>query len=209
MTSSISYSLLGMLALRTMTGYDVRKWLAETIGYFWTEDDKQIYPQLRSLAERGLVQVSASCHSGAGPRTAGTSNGEGNGQSAPLPEITDWDNAVYSLTSAGYAELARWLGEPPVAAVPRNEFLLKVFFGHYGNTEDIIRHIAEFHRRQVQTLELYSQAEQFMLFTHAKRPDLPYWAVTLDYGKRFTQMMKEWSEAALHTFEALPQAKTN
>jgi DNA-binding PadR family transcriptional regulator len=209
MTSSISYSLLGMLALRTMSGYDVRKWLAETIGYFWMEDDKQIYPQLRSLAELGLVQVSSSCHAAAGPRSAVVSNGESNGQGTTTIDIGDWDNAVYSLTSAGYAELARWLGEAPVASLPRNEFLLKVFFGHYGNTEDIVRHIEDFHRRQVQTLDLYAQAEQFMLFTHAKRPDLPYWTVTLDYGKRFAQMMKEWSEAALHTFEALPKVKAN
>jgi DNA-binding PadR family transcriptional regulator len=198
-----------MLALRTMSGYDVRKWLAETIGYFWREDDQQIYPQLRSLAERGLVQISSSCHSGVGPRTAVVSNGETGAHSASPVEITDWDNAVYSLTSAGYAELARWLGEPPSAALPRNEFLLKVFFGHYGKTEDIVRHIEEFQRRQVQTLELYSQAEQFMLFTHAKRPDLPFWVMTLDYGKRFAQMMKEWSEAALQTFETLPKAKAN
>src|SRR5579883_2646792 len=175
MTPAVSHSLLGMLALRTMSGYDVRKWTAETISYFWTEDERQIYPQLAQLAEQGFVQISARCQTGGPSRPPSQESAENNALHPVQTQNIDWDNQVYSLTPAGRAELERWLSEPPAAPPPRNEFLLKLLFGRYGKQEDLVRHLEDFHRRQAETLDLYSQVEQFMRRQHAKHPDLPYW----------------------------------
>ena len=49
------YAILGMLSIRPMSGYDVRKEIQESISNFWTESYGQIYPALKSLVAEKLV----------------------------------------------------------------------------------------------------------------------------------------------------------
>src|SRR5277367_6833605 len=101
-------ALLGLLSIKPMSGYDVRQLIPESIGHFWRESYGQIYPALKRLAAAGLV-------------TRRTERQKGRP-----------DRNVYSLTAAGRKQLRDWLGTPAAQAVPRDELLLKLFFGAHA-----------------------------------------------------------------------------
>jgi PadR family transcriptional regulator AphA len=82
---SSEYAILGMLSLRPMSGYDIRKTVPESIRYFWSESYGHIYPALKRLEARKLVE-----------RPRGAQKGRAGRQ-------------VYALTQAGRRELQEWL----------------------------------------------------------------------------------------------------
>jgi DNA-binding PadR family transcriptional regulator len=176
----ISHSLLGILSLRPMSGYDIRKFVMEHIGYFWRESYGQIYPMLKRMAAQGLVAA----------RTE-TNHGKP-------------DRQVYSLSSLGRAELEKWLAKPPAAPSPRNELLLKLFFGGRGKGADMTRHMEAFRQQHLELLQQYDRVEKWLRYEHPNHPDSPFWMITLDYGKRNSKNLLEWSEAALSTLNRLP-----
>ena len=102
------YAILGMLSLRPMSGYDIRKTVEQSIAHFWNESYGQIYPTLRRLATRGFVV-----------RRVGDANGRS-------------DRQVYALTKRGQTRLREWLIEAPESRPFRNELLLKLFFGRHA-----------------------------------------------------------------------------
>ncbi|HEY3155376.1 MAG TPA: PadR family transcriptional regulator, partial [Candidatus Eisenbacteria bacterium] len=63
-TRSTPYAILGMLSFAPMSGYDIRKEAASSIGYFWSESYGQIYPALRELQARGLAKRRADRRAG-------------------------------------------------------------------------------------------------------------------------------------------------
>ena len=108
---SSEYAILGMLSLRPMLGYDIRKTVHESIRYFWSESYGQIYPALKRLESQKLVE-----------RARGAQKGRAGRQ-------------VYALTPAGLRELQEWLTRQPQMQPFRNELLLKLFFGRLAPRE--------------------------------------------------------------------------
>ena len=53
---SSRFALLGLLALRPMSGYEIRKTIERSISNFWNESFGQIYPTLADLVAEGLVR---------------------------------------------------------------------------------------------------------------------------------------------------------
>ena len=99
------YAVLGMLSLRPMSGYDLKKYIELGTSNFWSESYGQIYPMLKQLAEEGLTSSHVEKREG-------------------RPE-----RHVYTLTDKGWDALRHWLTEPVESQLARNELLLKLFFG--------------------------------------------------------------------------------
>jgi DNA-binding PadR family transcriptional regulator len=188
-------TVLGILALRgKMSGYEVRKWIVETVTRIWEIKEQEVRVLLEQLLARGFVQT-ASNSPKSEPFPAA--------QAQPVQKV-DLDGQIYSLTPAGYAEFEKWLGEPPVAQPARNEFLLKVVFAGRGKTEDLIRHMEAFHKDQIEALRYNSMAAQFLkVSAFRKHADQPYWILVNKYGKHLFTAMKDWSEAALDALQSL------
>ena len=100
-------AVLGLLSIAPMSGYGMRMIISQSIGHFWSESFGQIYPALRKLTAEGFVEKKTERQKG-------------------RP-----DRHMYSLTTAGRKRLAGWLMVPAVTEVPRNELLLKLFFGSH------------------------------------------------------------------------------
>jgi DNA-binding PadR family transcriptional regulator len=99
---SLPHALLGLLAVRPRSGYELTKAFESDLGrYAWQAGHTSIYPELGRLAEQGLVEVT---HEGArGSRT-------------------------YAVTETGRDELRTWLLSPPGrGARVRNEQVLRMF----------------------------------------------------------------------------------
>ncbi len=102
-----SYTLLGYLSITPMSGYDLTAAIHRSVAQFWPVSKSQIYKELPRLEADGLI--------------AGT---EVSQQLIP-------DKRIYATTSAGLAELDRWLaGDDLPPTLSRMPELLKLFFGH-------------------------------------------------------------------------------
>lgn len=53
---TLKYAILGLLNRKNMTGYDLSKEFETTLFEFWNAKHSQIYPELKSLSENGLVR---------------------------------------------------------------------------------------------------------------------------------------------------------
>lgn len=98
---SLPHALLGLLAVRPSSGYELTKAFSTELGrYAWQAGHTSIYPELGKLADRGLVEVTE--EGARGSRT-------------------------YAVTAEGYAELRSWMLAPPTQGKVRNEQVLRMF----------------------------------------------------------------------------------
>ena len=49
------YALLGVLSMKSCSGYDIKKFCDKTISHFWNENFGHIYPVLSELQKEGLI----------------------------------------------------------------------------------------------------------------------------------------------------------
>jgi DNA-binding PadR family transcriptional regulator len=54
---SLRHSILGLLAGRPMTGYEIKKIFDDTLAHAWNAHDSQIYPALHRMEDKGLITV--------------------------------------------------------------------------------------------------------------------------------------------------------
>jgi DNA-binding PadR family transcriptional regulator len=152
------------------SGYDIRQAIESSVGHFWGESYGQIYPTLKQLAADGLAEV----------RETGKQR-----------------RKEYTITPAGRDCLREWLALPFQNDPPRNEFLLKLFFGREAPAEVTAAHIRELQRRNRESLDMMLQIQGLAPKVNAGNPHLPYWMLTLGLGIAMTRAALEWGESAL------------
>jgi PadR family transcriptional regulator, regulatory protein AphA len=180
--NTTQYAILGLLAVRPMSGYDLSKSLRESLNHFWAESNGQIYPSLKRLAAEGLIIPVVTHHTGR--RT---------------PQ-------KYALAPAGRKKLKEWLGEPPKPQPPRNELLLKLFLGRSAPRGAVERHIASFKRQYEEILSTFMGIAACIRKEQARSPDLKYWMLCLEHGIRLRQAQIDWCSSALRVLATAPQA---
>ncbi len=126
-----AYFVLGMIGTGCRSGYEISKMAEITSRFFWAAGDGQVYPQLRKLADAGLIE------------------GERETQG-------ERERNVYELTDPGREALDDWLLSP---AAPmwelRDEGLLKLFFADRLTTAQLRERVAilrDSHERAVERL---------------------------------------------------------
>src|SRR2546426_3134734 len=148
--SSTPYAILGMLSFAPMSGYDIRKEAASSIGYFWNESYGQIYPALRELAARGLAKRRVDRRGG------------------------HRDRQVYEITDRGREMLRRWRAQPPRAAPVRSELLLKLFYGDRGSVEQDVGWIEQLLHEESAALRKFRRIRQQLMKEQRDHPSLPF-----------------------------------
>jgi len=162
--SSTGYVILGFLGRRPMSGYEIKSLVDKSTRFFWTASYGQIYPELRRLAEAGLIEGEARPQGGR-------------------------RRTVYRLTAAGHRELRDWLADDPHVLELRDEALLKLFFadsaGHQGAAE-ILAAKRERHLEEVETLKAIEPKARAL---PARFPH-----VVVRYGIECHQWAADWCE---------------
>jgi DNA-binding PadR family transcriptional regulator len=182
--NSTSYALLGLLSVApNLSGYDMRKGIQNSIGYFWGESYGQIYPALKRLSAEGLIAPSK-----AGSPSKFGSNGR--------------ERQTYIMTDRGRAALRQWLALPFHNDPPRNEFLLKLFFSFEAGPAVAAAHVRDVNERNRRMLDVVKQIEASVPPEQEANPHLPYWMLTLGLGKALTLAALEWGEKALAALSA-------
>jgi DNA-binding PadR family transcriptional regulator len=85
---SLRFAILGLLARESLTGYDLTKRFDTTIGFFWSAKHSQIYPELASLTEEGLVTFEL------------------------ITQTSKPNKKVYTITDDGREALRHWVASP-------------------------------------------------------------------------------------------------
>ncbi len=115
----LGFALLGLIARRPQSGYDLAAHLKKPIASFWTARLSQIYPELASLEQHGLVSVEV------------------------VPQEGRPAKKVYALTREGRRVLAEWVATPPEPAAPRDELLLKTYAIAFADPEATAKMLRE------------------------------------------------------------------
>jgi hypothetical protein len=81
--------------------------------------------------------------------------------------------------------------------VPRNELLLKLFFGSLVSLDVLVRHVESFRAVQQARLQQYTATAEELNRRHGKHPDLPYWLMTVNYGLHEARALSAWCDETL------------
>lgn len=109
-----SYALLGLLAIKPWTAYELAIQMDRTVSRFWPRARSKLYEQPKKLVARGLA-------------------------SATDDAVGRRSRTIYAITPAGRRALADWVAAPGQGPVLEFEQLMKVFFADNGTTEDLRR----------------------------------------------------------------------
>ena len=178
-SSSSMEVLLGLLAIESMSGYDLGLTIRESVGHFWNESYGQIYPNLKKLAGGGFV-------------TCRTERQKGKP-----------DRRIYSITEKGRERLVEWLAVPPQPEIPRNELLLKLFFGEQVPTQILIRYVKRMAEERRALLELLERAEHEEIDKNRHYPGAPYWRMAAHFGQMEMKAHLHWAEETLAELKRL------
>ena len=132
--SKTRYSILVMLSIKPMSGYDMKQFTKDVISNFWSESYGQIYTNLKILIEEGLISA------------------------REVKEGKKPYKTVYEITSQGSLVLGEWLCEPVSTQVPRDELSLKLFIGPLIPLKVSLQHIITHREQQKQQLDTLKQA---------------------------------------------------
>jgi len=173
------YAVLGILSLGPMSGYEIKKTIEGSLGNFWSESYGQIYPILRGLVASGLATT------------------------CTVEQVSRPNRHVYTLTEAGHGELKHWLAQPAEHDVGRSEILLKLFFGWQLPVEESLGKLREFRDLHQGLLDKYEHIDQWLRTAQADHPGLPYWLLTVGYGRHLSKALLTWGDEAASVLESI------
>jgi PadR family transcriptional regulator, regulatory protein AphA len=173
--NSSMYAVLGILALRPQTGYEIKKLMERSTRYFWNENYGQIYPHLNQLLQNQDVTMQIIEQEGKPARK------------------------VYTITEQGKQTLTNWLRNPLEISVleSKNELLLRLFLGNHVPHETNVQHLGVLKEKlQAQFHELDAMEEQ-ILSCYPDALDRRYWLITIHYGKSQASSLIQWCEDSI------------
>jgi DNA-binding PadR family transcriptional regulator len=178
--SATAKVILGMLAARPRSGYEIKQLVDSSARFFWAASYGQIYPELKRLEKEGLITGSDSA------------NGER-------------QRTTYKLTAAGKRAAREWIAGPPQVFELRDEGLLELFFAGSidpARAPQIARERAA--RAAASAAELRAIEEQVEAMGEQEGPENNPDAgsmTVLRYGIEMNEWVAEWFERAAEELE--------
>jgi DNA-binding PadR family transcriptional regulator len=117
--TSTSYAILGLLATRSWSTYELAKQMRRSLHHVWPRAESNIYAEPKRLVEFGLATAETQTL-GRRPRT------------------------LYTITPKGRRTLARWLSTDSSPSRFESETLVKVLFGNHGTKDELLENLRRF-----------------------------------------------------------------
>ncbi|MCX5774360.1 MAG: PadR family transcriptional regulator [Fusobacteria bacterium] len=176
--SKTKYILLGMLAIKNCSGYDIKQMIDVNVGYFWQESNGQIYPTLKKLEECKLIER--------------------------IEEDRDStrEKKIYTITLEGKRIFQNWVEEDEYILSIRNEFLLKLTFGTNLTVRKNIERLKKY-KRGVSEKKTILESMKSRLGLEEQTDQHIYWYIQLDSGILMSQAMSEWCDLSISRLEKL------
>jgi PadR family transcriptional regulator AphA len=186
--TTTAYAILGVLAIKPRTAYELALEMRHCFEYFWPRDDARVYKDAKTLAAEGLATAETQLM-GKRPRT------------------------TYTLTRQGRDALERWLAGPSQGASLEFESLIKVFLARFGTLEQLLETVQQVQADAEYRLQVATNVRQLYLEGCAPFQDeyVHVWAFVYDFQVSNFQMLHAWATrtlAELKTWSDLaPEAK--
>ncbi len=179
--SPTSFALLGQLALRPWSVYEMTGNVGRTLHWFWPRAESVLYDETKRLASLGLATTQRQPGRRGRPRT------------------------LYTITAAGREALAAWLATPPEGFTLHDESLLRLHLAPYGTKEDLLRSL---HAARDHAAVLLRQAvvigTEFAEGRHQFQDQVHIRAVLFDALWTFGLGVSLWADRSIGEVESWP-----
>ncbi|MES0491292.1 MAG: PadR family transcriptional regulator [Leptospirales bacterium] len=179
--SKTPFVMLGLLVDGSKSGYDLKKIIEKSIGYFWQESYGQIYPVLKKLHQNNYVTKKT------------------------LKQNNKPDKNMYSITASGKTHLELWLSSPMQVSPERNELLLRTFFGPNTDIQITVQmlenHLKESIKMKSIFLEIKSIVKSNCVIDSGSIENSTFSMITLEYGIMNLDMQIKWAKSSIKTLE--------
>jgi DNA-binding PadR family transcriptional regulator len=163
--------ILGFLAVEPQSGYDIKSKVDNSTRFFWAASYGQIYPELKRLAERGLIEPESASEEGRRRTT-------------------------FRITERGREAFAAWIRDPETTHELRDEGLLKLFFAGVLDREDAIAALEATRKTAVRKHEALLAIEPRAADAERYGP-----LAVLRYGLGMTEFAIGWCDENLKELE--------
>ncbi len=178
--TTTSYAILGLLALKPWTTYELAQQMERALGLFWPRTRSKLYEEPKKLVVAGLAKA-ATEHVGRRPRT------------------------VYTITAKGRRALAAWLPTPGAGPEVEYEQLVKVFFAEHGTKHDLLATIDGARAWIEERAAATEQIPQEYLEGRGGYPErLPWLIVTGRFLDEIDRAVDRWAEWATNVVDTWP-----
>ena len=182
MTTS-SYAILGLLALRPWTAYDLTQQAARSLRYAWPKSERHLYSEPKKLVELGYA----------------TTHKE---------QIGNRTRNVYEITDQGRQVLSEWAATPTTPPQFEAEALLRLLFADYGTIDDLS---ASLNQLKADTRELHASVIELMsgyLEGEHPFPDRTHLSVLFaTFQVELFNLIERWVDFALREIASWPTTK--
>ncbi|WP_283137585.1 PadR family transcriptional regulator [Rhizohabitans arisaemae] len=163
-----AWAILGFLSLKAQSGYEILRAAKRSMEAFWGISNGQLYPQLRFLAEQGLIRPVGEAE---GPRS----------------------RQRWEITEEGGAALRWWLESISSPVQIRDENLVKLFFAGQSGPDLVGRLLEE--RKKIFTqfesvIDAVLPGDRLPEAEQAAALGAP--ELLFRYGKHFTKSTMRW-----------------
>jgi PadR family transcriptional regulator, regulatory protein AphA len=177
-----SYAILGLLAIKPWTTYELATQIERTVKRFWPRTRSKLYEEPKKLVAAGLAEAAKGAH-GRRPRT------------------------VYSITPAGRTALAAWLADRSAEPTFESEHLLKVFYAGSGTTDDVRATLADLRAWVNERTEHNVRvAGSYVQGTGPFPERLPILVLTGRFLDDYLEMIDRWAAWATEIVETWPES---
>lgn len=179
--TTTSYAILGLLAIKPWTTYELAQQMTRALGWFWPRAQSNIYEEPKKLVRLGLARATTE-KVGKRPRT------------------------LYTITPKGRRVLAKWMPTPAAGPVLEFEQLVKVFFAEHGSKQDLLDTIASARDWAEQRAASGADISRGYLNGEGLFPErLPWLILTGQFLQEFNDAVSRWAEWAETVVEQWPE----
>jgi DNA-binding PadR family transcriptional regulator len=180
--TATSYAILGLLAIKPWTTYELAQQMRRALGVFWPRAESKLYEEPKKLVAHGLAR-------------------------AVSEKVGKRARTVYSITPKGRRALARWIPTAGPGPVLEFEQLIKVFFAEHGSKDDLLATIERTREWTKERVARDIDIPRGYLAGEGPFPErLPWLILCGEFLSRFTLMVGEWADWAAGVVETWPDA---
>lgn len=178
--TTTSYAILGLLAVRSWTSYELAQQMQRSLRRFWPRAESKIYEEPKKLDRHGLA--------------------------TGVPELVGRRRRTrYTITPRGRQELATWLAVPGGGPVLEFEGLLKVFFAEHGTRQDLLATLAATREWAEQRAADDARIARGYLAGEGQFPERTAQLVVVGrYSAELAEMTRRWADWATEVVEGWP-----
>lgn len=166
--TTTSYVILGLLALRRWSTYELAQQMKRSIHYYWPRVESHIYEEPKKLVAHGLATATRE-YAGRRRRT------------------------VYAITDDGRKALQTWLAEPGRGPLVEFEGLVKVLFAEQAGKDELLATLGSIRTEAEETRQHHAELAADLAETGGPFPDrLHVNALVFKFMWDHAEMLLRW-----------------